>query len=107
MHTPTKTTTNTRLLAKVLREVLQADRFESLADLTDVLKTRAARLHLRVTTDEIGGAFHVVGSNVTLVSPRRPAVSFSERESAPPLSKAEAARIRAALIERFKEEHGR
>lgn len=62
-----RTKTHGRLVAKVLRELLQSDaHFTSLADLTDVLKYRCAELHILWTNDTLGEAFRLVGSNMRL-----------------------------------------
>lgn len=56
-----------RRLAKLLRELLDAGRFETIADVADALKTRAARLHLRYTADDVTQAIALVGSNRPIV----------------------------------------
>ena len=59
-----------RLLAKLVRELLQGETFDSLADLTDVLKFRCARLKIRWTPDDISEAFRLIETNTPLVRPR-------------------------------------
>jgi hypothetical protein len=49
-----------RLLVKVLREVLRGERFDTLADLTDALKFRCARLRIRWTNEAISAALRMV-----------------------------------------------
>lgn len=78
-----------RLLAKLVRELITRDRFESWADLTDALKCRCARLRIRPTPDDISEAFRLVESNTALVghlpapvvAARVPDVTFSRGEA--------------------------
>jgi len=77
-----------RLVAKVLRDVVGHDSFETLADLTDALKFKLARLRIGWTNDDINTAFRLVGSNVELVHPVptpvisvRPAPAFGRDEA--------------------------
>jgi hypothetical protein len=61
-----------RLLAKLIREILNspgADGFEDLADLVGALKYRCGRLHIGWTNDDIAAALRLVVSNCPL--PRR------------------------------------
>jgi hypothetical protein len=58
---------DTRLLARVLRELLATETFATLADLTDALKHRCARLRIRWTNDAINEVYRLVGSNRELV----------------------------------------
>jgi hypothetical protein len=69
MHTNSNTTTNDRLIARVLREVLATERFETIADLKDALKARCARLRIRYQPDDITRALDLVESNRPLVQP--------------------------------------
>jgi hypothetical protein len=55
--------TETRRLAVLVRELAEAGRYESLADLTADLKGRCARLKLPWTNDTISAAYRLVGSN--------------------------------------------
>lgn len=68
-----------RLLAKVIREILQQEQFDSLADLTDVVKFRCARLKVGWTNDLIHDAFRLIASNLDLTR-RRPKSRAFERE---------------------------
>jgi len=92
--------TKSRLLAKLLREILAREAFESLADVTDALKARCGRLRVRYTPDDIASAFQLVGSNHDLVVPPTP---ISERPiSTPdPLNPLEASRVYREIRERF------
>jgi hypothetical protein len=92
--------TRTRLLAKVLRDILATETFESLSDLTDALKYRCGRLHIQWTNEAISGAFRVVGSNATLLRSRRAVVMAAP---APPreLSRREAAELWDAVTGYF------
>lgn len=56
-----------RLLAKVIRDVLRVERFETIADLTDAVKARCARLHIPWTADELNEAFGMIDSNTPLL----------------------------------------
>jgi hypothetical protein len=58
-----------RLLARLVRETLHEESFDTVADLTDALKFRCARLHIRWTPDDITEALRVVESNTPLVRP--------------------------------------
>jgi hypothetical protein len=62
-----------RLLAKLIRELLathEADEFETLADITEALKCRCARLRIGWTNDAISDALRLVASNVALPGAR-------------------------------------
>ena len=59
--------TQTRLIARLLREVVAAEDFTTLADAVDALKFRCARLRIGWTNDGISQALRVVGSNRRLV----------------------------------------
>lgn len=63
-----------RCIARVLRDLLRTKSFETLADLTDALKTRCAQLHLGWTNEAITEAYRLVGSNTPLVAPPPEAV---------------------------------
>lgn len=52
-----------RLIAKVLRDVLAAESFDTYADLFDALKYRLARLRIRWTADDLTAAVALVESN--------------------------------------------
>jgi len=64
-----------RLLARIIRELSAAERFETYADLVDALKFRLARLHIPWTNDAIADALRLVESNTPVVhtqtAPRR------------------------------------
>jgi hypothetical protein len=91
--------TKSRLLARLVRELLAAERFETLACLTDALKCRCARLKIRWTNDDISEAYRLIESNRPLletVVPRRRDESTSRRDERP-FSRDEATRILAGL----------
>jgi hypothetical protein len=64
-----------RLLGRIIRQLLDGEDFDTLADLTDALKFRCARLHIRITPDEINNAYqaltHAGVALVTDALPRR------------------------------------
>jgi hypothetical protein len=64
-----KTTNHThgRLLAKLVRQLLAEQSFESLADLTDALKFKCARLRLSCQPAEVAEAYRFIESNRPLV----------------------------------------
>ena len=55
-----------RLLAKLVWELLKGEPFETLADLTEALKCRCARLKIRWTNDDIVDAYRLIRSNTPL-----------------------------------------
>jgi hypothetical protein len=57
----------TRQLAKLVRELVTTEHFDRLADLTDALKFRCARLRIPWTNDTISAAYTLVASNRPLV----------------------------------------
>lgn len=69
---PQETGEKTRLLAKLVRDLLRSESFESLADLTDAFKSRCARLKIRWTNDEISAAYRLVETNTPLPGIRLP-----------------------------------
>lgn len=65
------TETKSRLIAKIVWQLLKSDGpFEALADLTDVLKHRLARLRIKWTPTEISEAYALIETNSALVLPR-------------------------------------
>lgn len=56
-----------RLLAKLVRQLIHDEAFETLGDLTDALKFRCARLLIRWTPEDITDAYRLVGSNTSLL----------------------------------------
>jgi len=60
--------TKSRLLAKIVRNVLARESFDSLADLTDALKFECSRLKIPYTPQDISQAFAMIESNKALVS---------------------------------------
>jgi len=90
-----------RLLARIVRSLLASEHFDSLADLTDALKFRCARLHVRWTNEDLNGAYRLIASNTPL--PGLSALSALSRssthgsQSSEALSRAEA----AAILERL------
>jgi hypothetical protein len=82
--------TQSRLLAKLVREALTSERFESLADLTDALKFRCARLKIPYSADAISDAFRLIASNRSLLDrPVTPELGRQPVQSLP-LSRVEA-----------------
>jgi len=91
-----------RLLARLIRELLAtpaADDFEDLADVVEALKWRCARLRIAWTNDSINDALRLVASNVPLpnsrvLEARRRRMAVQQRRlEEPPISRAEAAAI--------------
>jgi hypothetical protein len=83
-----------RLIARIVRTLLASEHFDSLADLTDALKFRLARLQIRWTNDDLNSAFAMIASNTPLVGappPRAP--GHVEHQPDRAISRAEAAAI--------------
>lgn len=59
----------TRLLAKLIRELMAGETFDSLSDLTGALKDRCAKLRIEITDQAINGAFTLIASNTPLTAP--------------------------------------
>jgi hypothetical protein len=57
----------TRLIARLVRCLLAEQRFDTLADLTDALKSRCARLRVPVSNDDISTAYHWLATSGALV----------------------------------------
>ncbi len=99
---------NSRLIAKVLRGVLRTSSHESLADLTDALKTELRRLEIEATPQDITEAYAMVGSNMSLAA--LPAGLEPTREwheqlpDTPTLNKSEAAAVYRQLLARYRAE---
>jgi len=93
-----------RLLARLVRELLREEKFDTLADLTDVLKYRCATLKIRWSNDAISEAYRLVESNTPLVTPdprlmpRGPFDHTERPDPIVPISKAEAADILQRLF---------
>src|SRR5262245_25256892 len=67
LRTAATRTPNTRLRAKLVRQRLSEEPYESLADLVDALKCRCAWLRVPWTNDDISDAMAMVESNRDLV----------------------------------------
>jgi len=93
---------NSRLIAKLVREVLSTGPFETLADLTDAVKTRCARLRIPCTADDVSTAYRVIGSNRELVTESEQRIVALRRGEPDPLSvsRNEAGHIWKALLRR-------
>jgi|SRR5580765_5193599 len=60
-----------RLLAKLTWDLMKTQGpFQTVADLTDALKTRCRRLRVRYTNDDINAAFRLIESNTPLCQDR-------------------------------------
>jgi hypothetical protein len=58
-----------RLLAKLTWDLMKTQGpFQTVADLTDALKTRCRRLRVRYTNEDINAAFRLIESNTPLCS---------------------------------------
>lgn len=68
---PTRFESQTRLLARIVRLLLDRETFECMADLTEALKLECARLRIRWTPDDISAAYRLIESNRPLVRERR------------------------------------
>ena len=90
-----------RLIVRIVRTLLAADAFASLADLTDALKWTCGRLHIRVTPDDISDAFRLIASNTPLTTDTRRRRRPLERpiDPHPDLSRADAARLVQQLLD--------
>lgn len=84
-----------RLLAKLVWELLmKAERFESLADLTDALKWRCGQLRVKWTNDDISGAYRLIASNTPLPGGLKLRLRLEERPlDYQPISRSEASDI--------------
>lgn len=109
--TPEKNRPTTgRLLAKLLRELLESQPVQSLPDLTDTLKKRCASLRIRYTDDDITEAYRLLTSNRALPGdglPPRPIVergTFERPEDE--LSPAAASKLVGELLTRVVRERG-
>jgi len=92
-----------RLLAKLIRELLAQEKFTHFADLTEALKCRCARLKIRPTNEDISDAFRLIQSNRALIEQPSPIVERRVEEMVLPLSRQEAARLIAEIREHLRE----
>ena len=94
-------TTTSRLLARLVRDLLATEKFETLACLTEALKCRCARLRIGWTNDAIGDAYRLIESNTPLPGRRGHAVTdHTERDNTDvrPLTRQEAADLWPRLV---------
>lgn len=64
-----------RLVAKVVRELLKAGAFPSFAELTAAVKDRLAALRIQASPDDLNAAYRAIESNRPLIEDaRRPAL---------------------------------
>lgn len=90
-----------RLLAKLVRELLHVEHFASLPDLTEALKCRCARLRIFWTNDDINDAFRLIESNTPLpgaLLKKIPVFQEAVPAPAPPFSRVEAERLYRELL---------
>lgn len=87
------------LLAKILRQLLLTEQFETLADLKDALKARTSRLHIRYEGADVDRALELVGSNRPLAdAPRVQKEHEPQTPVSDEMSKADARRIYYGLM---------
>lgn len=99
--------TKSRLIAKVLREILLVEAFDNLADLTDALKAQLSTLQIVATAEEISQAYAMVASNSEIAA--KPKLEIVRRgheqmPDTPTLNKSEAAAVYRQLLARFRAE---
>jgi head-tail adaptor len=82
-----------RLIARIVRTLLASEHFDSLADLTEALKCRCARLRIRWTNDDINAAYRLIASNTPLPGALSRRVRHVECEPDVTISRHEAAAI--------------
>jgi hypothetical protein len=88
------------LLAKLTRELLQRESFDSLADLTEALKCRCAELRIRPTNDDISDGYRLISSNMPLPGAQPPRRLVERPPEPEVISRRDAERILANLQER-------
>lgn len=98
--------TKSRLIAKIVWEILKRESFESMADLTEALKCRLAHFHIRWTNDEISDAYRLVGSSTQLFH-SQPVMSIIREPDPDPMTREEAARLHREIMARYETEHPR
>jgi head-tail adaptor len=90
-----------RLLARLVRVLLDREKYETLPDLTEALKVECARLKIRWTADDITAAYRLIESNRPLpgLTPIR-RITHLERldDDVRPITRAEAAEIWPRLV---------
>lgn len=87
----------TRVIARLLRELLREQRFAEFADLKDALWRRLLKLKIRVTSAEFDQALTVVASNAKLVVQAAQSSRPVEQPTPTPTSRGEAAAILRSL----------
>lgn len=98
---------HSRLIAKLMRELLQTEVFDTLADLSDATKVRCARLRIRWSTDEVTHAMKVIASNRVLTGALPPVQRRPTPPPGPtgrPLSRVEATHLYNDLMGRYQRE---
>jgi len=89
MHQPAASTP--RLLAKILRELAAATRFESFADLNPAFRARLAHLRVRYTQAEFDDAINLVAASARLIETPPPAAIERRPPEPPPITRQQAA----------------
>jgi hypothetical protein len=93
-----------RLLARLVRVLLDREKYETLPDLTEALKVECARLKIRWTADDITAAYRLIESNRPLpgLTPIRRIKRFEHLErledDVRPITRAEAADLWPRLV---------
>ncbi len=98
-----------RLIAKILRDMLRtSESFSDLADLTDALKTRLAKLDIKATPQEISEVYSWVMSNTDILplpAALQPVQHWHEQlPDTPTLNKSEAAAVYRQLLAKYRAE---
>ena len=97
----TRPETQSRLLARIVRDLLRTETFETLADLTDALKFRCAALKIPWTNDDIGAAYGLIETNTPLLPRPAPTrrLQRDERDDGPsPITHDEALAFLATIM---------
>lgn len=97
--------TRSRLLAKLIRDLLRVDTFDTLADLADALKYRCAALKIPWTPGDITDAFALIETNTPLTRQRLPSRPVEPTPEPVIGDRATDARIVRQLLERYHAEH--
>lgn len=100
--------TKSRVVAKILREILRTTTFETLADLTDALKTHLAALDIKTTPQDLSEAIAMLESNMSVVAQSpllTPTTEHHEQlPDTPTFNKSEAAQIYRQLLAKYRAE---
>lgn len=97
--------TQTRVILRVIWELLKEQRFANVGDFADVLKFRLAKLKVKWNAEHLTRAFARISSHTSIVPKSKPTVVEREQSPQPTIQPEEWQRMYEAVMARYAAEH--